>query len=175
MRKSISCFLAAVVSGLLFIVPASGTPQDDDPLLAHRLEIETSDRIKSQILDPLLGPGRSFAFVELDLGVKRVREARDKWGQGVARRVSQKVDSTRGVSDGEVNDENLFSGFGRDFFDDFSSRAAGANPRHPVKASTDTGKSFAGEDRRVTSGSQRLQESRQEMGVEERSSEVADL
>lgn len=168
--KSSPVLWTAAAVFMILTTPATGHYlQEDDPLLVQRLEVETADRIRSHILDPILGPERSFAFVELSFEVKREREVKEKSGLGVARRNAQKCDgSGKGASSDACRDEDLFKGFGIGIYDDPGCRVTRTGPRDPIKTSTDTGRSSGGNDRYpVTSGSQRLQESRQGMGLEE--------
>lgn len=151
-------------AALLWAAPAAGRPAlDEDPLLAHSLEVETADRIKVQILDPILGPGRAFAFVELSLDVRREREVRGKRGYGLARRFAEKwAGPPKGV------EEDLFKGFGIEPAE-FHSPKPRVGPSGRLQASTGTALSPEAREK-PSSGSQRMQESFQETSIEEQRS-----
>lgn len=185
--KSGSVFWTAAGAVLFWSSTANAQElQDDDPMLAHLLEIETADRIRSHILDPILGPGRSFAFVELSLEVRRKRETTEKMGSGNAHQIKETWKEWEGKDQGEPRpsgkgaptrrskEVDLFKGFGFGVDVDPIAPASRTGDLDPVQVSTPAGRGSTGEERtEVSSGSQRSQESTQEMGVAEKRSEAS--
>lgn len=125
--------------------------------------METADRIKVQILDPILGPGRAFAFVELSLDVRREREVSGKRGYGLARRLVEKWDGPP-----KAGEEDLFKGFGPEPGEFYLPKPR-TGPSGRMRPSTGTAVSPEAREK-PSSGSQRMQESFQEQSVEEQRS-----
>ncbi|MBI2387288.1 MAG: hypothetical protein HYV14_14945 [Elusimicrobia bacterium] len=67
---------------------------DDESLMTiHRIETETADRIQAKVLDPILGAGRSAAFVRLSLETKRDFEISDRSGEGRMTKTQSKAEN----------------------------------------------------------------------------------
>jgi hypothetical protein len=66
---------------LCLALPAAAG-EGEDALAVHRLQTEVAERIQSQLLAPILGPGRSTALVKLDVELKHTEESASKSGAG---------------------------------------------------------------------------------------------
>lgn len=86
---------------ILPLITLSAWSSDVDIAMGiHRIEIETADRIQTGIVNPILGPGRGFVFVRLELTVEHQIESSDKGGQG--RTTSTKLQKPGPGSDLEI-------------------------------------------------------------------------
>lgn len=93
----------ALGASLLLVAARLAASADSPEWESRRLERELAGEIQARILDPMLGRGRAFAFVSLDVELtsKRGRNARS--GQGLASRYRSK---------GRPMNADLFAAFG---------------------------------------------------------------
>ena len=99
--------LAACGFGLAGSAGASG---DSLALALRQIQADTEQNIQSKIVDPILGKGNAFAFVEMSMEVVLKENAQTKEGVGwLNKRVSTETapSATAGT---EAKDEDLFKG-----------------------------------------------------------------
>jgi hypothetical protein len=72
---------------LLPLLALSASARENPALALQRLEAGMSDRIRTQVLDPILGPGEATAFVRLTLAVDSTRDGQKRMGEGETNKV----------------------------------------------------------------------------------------
>jgi hypothetical protein len=63
------------------------TAAENSALIVNRIEDDVADRIQAGVLNPILGPGRSSAFVKLTLVVKSDGDSTERGGEGKSTKV----------------------------------------------------------------------------------------
>ncbi len=102
MRKPVLIFilLALAASAALAQQPPAASPPDSmSASLMERqdsLRRETETKIKSEILDPILGPNKSFVFADVELEVISKKAEQNKEGVGIIQKYKEKPASQGG-------------------------------------------------------------------------------
>ena len=83
-----------VMLALLAMPSRAGGGYDAENWAVYRVELDLADRIQKQVLDHILGPGQSAAFVALDVEFRAEEESSFRDGVGVVETVQSVAAST---------------------------------------------------------------------------------
>jgi tetratricopeptide (TPR) repeat protein len=92
-------FLAALIAWAPAVTPAAAAIAAPDLAILqeqNRIKTESEARIQRDVLDPILGKGKSAPFVDVEMEVKTESEETTRAGMGVSEKYKEKAPASRG-------------------------------------------------------------------------------